>query len=56
MAALLYDNVFASNASMDKAKEYLLASVYDPSKHPENPERPAKVTFADDVPGGVLER
>ncbi len=39
MAALTYDTVFSANASVQKARGYLLASDYDPDSYEENPER-----------------
>lgn len=34
IAALVYDNVFASNASLSKARGFLLSSDYDSEKFP----------------------
>jgi hypothetical protein len=34
LAGLMYENLFASNASLNKAMEFLLASDYDTEKHP----------------------
>jgi hypothetical protein len=33
LAGLMYENLFASNASLNKAMEFLLASDYDTEKH-----------------------
>ncbi|CAG2232782.1 aquaporin-5-like [Mytilus galloprovincialis] len=34
LAGLMYENLFAANASLNKAMEFLLASDYDTEKHP----------------------
>ena len=47
VAGLLYDNVFASNASFSKAKGYLLASKYENSDFTENKEEPMEVIQED---------
>ena len=44
-AALLYENVFAVNASLSKAKGFLLAADYDPEDYEPNKEQPAEVTL-----------
>ena len=44
-AALLYENVFAVNVSLSKAKGFLLAADYDPEDYEPNKEQPAEVTF-----------
>ena len=44
-AALLYENVFAVNASLSKAKGFLLAADYDPEDYDPNKEQPAEVTL-----------
>lgn len=43
VAGLLYDNVFAANASLKKARGYLLASNYEGEDFRENKELPAKI-------------
>ena len=45
---MIYENLLAANASMDKAKGYLLASKYDPIAYEENQEKPAKVISEED--------
>ena len=40
---MIYENLLAANASMEKAKGYLLASRYEPSDYQENNEQPSKV-------------
>ena len=42
-AALLYENVFAVNASLVKAKGFLLSADYDPADYEPNKEQPAEV-------------
>lgn len=49
VAGLLYDNAFAANASMKKARGYLLASTYDAENFEENKERPSKVVADDEA-------
>ena len=44
-AALLYENVFAVNASLSKAKGFLLAADYDPEDYEPNKKQPAEVTL-----------
>ena len=39
MAGLLYENCFAANASVKKAKGYLLASNYDSDKYEKTKEK-----------------
>ena len=43
LAGMIYENLLAANASVDKAKGYLLASRYQPNDYEENKELPAKV-------------
>jgi len=43
VAALIYDNLIASNASLSKAKGYLLTSTYDPERFEAEKERKIKV-------------
>ena len=42
-AALLYENVFAVNASLSKAKGFLLATDYNPADYEPNKEQPVEV-------------
>ena len=43
IAGLLYDNVFAANASLKRARGYLLASNYEGDTFEENREKPSKI-------------
>jgi aquaporin-4 len=43
VAGLLYDNILAANASLRKARGYLLASEYEGENFLENKEKPAKI-------------
>ena len=46
-AAMIYDNLFAANASLEKTKGYLLASRYESSDYEANEEKPAKIIQED---------
>ena len=50
-AGLLYDNVFASNASFTKAKDYLLASKFKNEEYAENKEPRLVVTNEEEEEG-----
>ncbi len=43
VAALLYENVFAVNSSLSKAKGFLLSSDYDPSDYESSKQEPKPV-------------
>ena len=49
VAALLYESVFASNASLVKARGYLLASDYNSAKYQENKEKPYEIMENDEA-------
>ena len=53
-AGFLYDNIFSSNASFVKAKNYFLASSYDAGKFEPNAEKPLTVIEDDD--DGVVKK
>jgi len=46
-ASLIYENIFAANASTAKARAYILASQYDPGDYDTQVEKPAAIIEED---------
>ena len=47
VAAMVYENIFAGNASLEKTKGYLLASRYESSLYDINEEKPSQIIEED---------